>query len=1148
MKKSLWFCLGACCALTGAVCAEEVVVGAGLTHAFTNGSAQVQSDAVRVADRAVLEKSGAGTLTLQTGVFTENHPVQINVRAGAVKVVETEPLVTAYPKPTAVMEKAAFWLDAAEGGTMSLRVGTEDEVETWRDVRETGAGTTENPFAYPRAVVWTNQHLTAFPQRKAYLEKDAVYFRGYGNGCFMNWVKPNGAQATISNLRNVFIVQSAASNYGYTLGQRAGQQPYFQTGGGKLWCTHNYENMPMHASRTYVNGAEVDPFTTSYVTKSIMVMEIECLGDPQSAQCFFNDRDMQLKTTAGSELPLVNDKKVNPILGTSAQTGGGNRAGGEYVHEMLLFTNQLTAAERMAVSDWLNQKWKGTPPPASLPATTVTLATNGAFVVDGEMPAVTLKGDGLLRKEGAGALTLRSSYQPRNAATHVAVAEGTLALGYGLPFTCAAGDVITSTQQYYGPELAPPVAGDDATRLVKNGTGPITLDAIPAGVTKIQVNGGELTLADPERPQNLVAPAGPENMRVDPAATGTTFGFEEFTAENTQYVNVASNGVKYGWHAIVPPLLDGKTQDSQVFFYNTAKGSRPSWGLPTTAPEGTSVLTIKNNASAWTEIEVPQSGLYTLTFWVAARGGGYAGRQLEVLVGSAADTLTSYGTFQTLSASWMKVVFQNVRLSAGRQQFWFRSLYLNDDRCTLIDQISFVYQPEEVGVYSIPNGDFEIQAPDFVNAYSLDNTNRVPGFTVKQPDSTGVATHGNEVLGGVSGSSSFGVYGADTWRHFNLPWNRPGSRVQFMMTGNGSELTTTFTPPAGTWRFVADASVWQVTYETSDAYDLAARVTIGERTVDLGVYNLVNHKLVARTWPNAFTTDGTTPVTLTLTGSVAVNRRCGHAMIDNLKLMPVPFVGTSLLANGGFEGGTGWTFDIAPKPQLSGPNDSQTISGSRIMSYDHDAAGFYSRYFGSEWFQGNYCVVLVNEDAIYQSVTFPTGGLYRLSANMSSRCVPGQTSFGSGGNPVACYLAKDGVTNWLGRTDSLMLTNYHEYAFIARVPEAGGTYDVGFKGQIRWDGTWAGKIDRSSMLDAAQLYRIETEKPIEIPENLEIEVAPGACLKLDFDGTNEINRLVLGGVSRAGFVSLAECPHLLGTLSGRGTLFIRPKGTTILFR
>ena len=1147
MRKYMLSWLGACCALTGATRAEEVAVGAGLTHAFTNEAAQVQSDAVRVADRAVLEMSGAGTLTLQTGAFTENRPVQIDVRAGAVKVVETEPLVTAYPKPTAVMEKAAFWLDAAESGTMSLRAGTEDEVETWRDVRETGAGTTENPFAYPRAVAWTNQHLTAFPQRKAYLEKDAVYCRGYGNGCFMNWVKPNGTQATISNLRNVFIVQSAASSYGYTLGQRSGQQPYFQIGGGMLWCTHNYENMPMHASRTYVNGAEVDPFTTSYTTKSIMVMEVECLGDPQSAQCFFNDRDMQLKTTAGTELPQVDGKKINPILGTSAQTGGGNRAGGEYVHEMLLFTNQLTAVERMAVSDWLNQKWKGTLPPASLPATTVTLATNGAFVVDGEVPAVTLKGDGLLRKEGAGALTLRSSYRPRNAATHVAVAEGTLALGYGLPFTCAAGDVITSTQQYYGPELAPPVAGGDATRLVKNGTGPVTLDAIPAGVTKIQVNGGELTLADPERPQNLVAPADPEDMCVDPAATGTTFCFEEFTAENTQYVNVASNGVRYGWHAIVPPLLDGKQQESQVFFYNTAFGSRPSWGLPTSAPEGTSVLTIKNNASAWTEIEVPRSGLYTLTFWAAPRSSGYTGRQLEVLVGPDADNLTSCGAFQTSSASWAKFTFRNVPLSAGRQQFWFRSLYLNDDRCTLVDQISFVRQSDEVGVYSIPNGDFEIQAPDFVNSYSLSNTNRVPGFTVKQPDSIGIATHVNEVLGGTSGSSSFGVYGTSGWRHFNLPWNRPGSRVQFMMTGNGSELSTTFTPPAGTWRFVADASVWQVTYEASDAYNLAARVTMGERTVDLGVCSLVNHKLVARTWPNAFTTDGTTPVTLTLAGSVAVNRKCGHAMIDNLKLLPDSFAGTSLLANGGFEGGTGWTFDIAPKPPLHPETEStQTIGGSSILAYDR--GGSYTINFGSEWFEGSYCLKIVNEDTVYQRVTFPTGGLYRLSANMASRCSAGSTYLGNGLNPVACYLAKDGVTNWLGRTDSIMFTNFHEYAFIARVPEAGGTYDVGFQGQIRWDGTKAGKVDRTALVDAAQLYRIETEKPIEIPENLEIEVAPGACLKLDFDGTNEINRLVLGGVSRAGFVSLAECPHLLGTLSGRGTLFIRPKGTTIIFR
>ena len=61
-------------------------------------------------------------------------------------------------------------------------------------------------------------------------------------------------------------------------------------------------------------------------------------------------------------------------------------------------------------------------------------------------------------------------------------------------------------------------------------------------------------------------------------------------------------------------------------------------------------------------------------------------------------------------------------------------------------------------------------------------------------------------------------------------------------------------------------------------------------------------------------------------------------------------------------------------------------------------------------------------------------------------------------------------------------------------------------------------------------------------------MADGAQLTLDFDGTNEVRSLSIAGKKYVGVVSLADNPELLGTLNGRGALFIRPRGTVILFR
>ena len=107
---------------------------------------------------------------------------------------------------------------------------------------------------------------------------------------------------------------------------------------------------------------------------------------------------------------------------------------------------------------------------------------------------------------------------------------------------------------------------------------------------------------------------------------------------------------------------------------------------------------------------------------------------------------------------------------------------------------------------------------------------------------------------------------------------------------------------------------------------------------------------------------------------------------------------------------------------------------------------------------------------------------------------------------------------------------------------------MGFRGASVWSGDESARVDRTTLLDAAWLCRVESERDIGLPEHLKIEVADGARLQLDFAGTNKIDSLRIAGKSYEGLVSVETYPELFPVLAGPGTLMITPKGTMILFR
>lgn len=1123
-------------AMLGFGCLAEYIAETGEYVTETGGKEIINVDEdvvlegkVRLSSRATVEKGGAGKLTLATGNFTEQEDIAIAVAKGSVEVKATDSVLAEYAKPTEVMNKAAFWVDS----TVNLATDKEGGVDAWYDVRETKEGIDASSFKYTRAVPFLNEKLTAKPLAQSYQEKPGVYCRGYGNGCFMNWLKSDGNQAKITSIRHVFIVHGGPTSRGDILGQCKGNSPDFQRAGqNEIWATHSGENIAMHASRTYLNGVQIDPHTTVYPQNAIHVVEVQTFDQTLGAMCFFNDRDMQLKATDGQVYTNEAGQKLNPILGDTSQTAD-NRAGGEYIFEVLIFTNSLTATERLDVSNYLRQKWLDATPPGAEHKSIVSLGSGTTLQFNGESSPenLSVKGDGTLVANGPA--RLRSKIETRNDKLGFNIASGTFNLLYQIPYNATAGETVAVERTYYGEVYSVASTAGDSSTFTKTGAGTLTLDKIPEGVTKLAVESGSLILAAPEKELNIFPnPADVYAVAIPNA------DFEGLHDGGSKHYNWKDNGSTFGangaWHAIVPAQVGNA--NSGVMIFDQRLGDPPGGWNMVLQSERTTVLVLKNQASAWCEIDVEREGVYVLSFDSGPRSG-QGGRQIDIMIGPDSDNLQMIAEFQAYNNTWRKYTYGNIYLKAGKYQLWFKNLMKNDDRCNQFDNISLELVPPR-HEWLIPNGDFEDFSPPLSNGNYLDNTNKVSGFTLTQAS---ILRSIAKDTGDRSTNTTFVKVGGDYDKFTNRPWNRPGSQVQLYMADTGAKMETSFYPPAGSWRLAADVGIRKFTYHQQGNYVMKATIDFGNGEISLGAITNTSLALLKREWPVPFTSDGKTMATIVIETEIGKDQYCGQANIDNITLVSMVGHGKNLFVNPGFEESADswvkdWSRVVTPKPEKVGGTMRQPYS---------DSSNYYNRYFGIDEFEGTNCIKIVNDDSVYQTITFPEGGLYRFSANVESRCNISGMSFGNGTNPVRFYMAQGGKTNWLGVTDAEKLTNFVEKAVVFRVPEGGGTWDVGLRGTKVWGGSEDFRVDETAMVDGVQLYKIESEGTLAFPEKLEIELGAGAKLTLDFDGTNTISRLKVNGRARSGVLTAENAPDII---SGRGALLIVPRFFTITVR
>ena len=339
-------------------------------------------------------------------------------------------------KPWSVLSNAVVWLDASLPGTIDFVEGSSMNVSQWRDVRETGDGTTAHPYLYTRAVSFTNlaHHATYapdpdgwFPVYQPSVDGANAYvdFGQYSSGRMVYFKDAGGATKKIQYLRHAFVVLGTqGGHYGFIFNPGA-DSPVF--------VPNSYNNLVDCKLRPFVQS------TTGWTVLLSGVVRVDGTAvDPSAEKPNGDYQLLDIKTGKTGW-------KVEGLFSHNQLTGGnGYRQGGGRLCEIILFDRTLEEPERLRVEAYLRHKWFGAP------------VSSPSWAVGGH-GAVSLEAGGL---DMADPIAL----SVRGAATYSATTGGVARTASG------------------------------GTALVKTGDGELVVGDVAPGLAKIDVRDGTLRL------------------------------------------------------------------------------------------------------------------------------------------------------------------------------------------------------------------------------------------------------------------------------------------------------------------------------------------------------------------------------------------------------------------------------------------------------------------------------------------------------------------------------------------------------------------------------------------------------------------------------------------------------------------------------
>ena len=1096
VKQSVFATLALALAASLSASADGIFVGysESATNRVDSGTS-VQTAPIAHAGTGSLYKLGEGTWEIPENAL-KSPSLSLGVLAGSVSLAPPSANSIAVEAPTAVLNKAVLWLDA---GISATRTEVSSNgcvfVDRWSDVRDAGASTPTHLYAE------ANHALSAFsPEYMVQEGRNTIWFGGMGSNRTMNWKKSDGTQFSDRSIRHVFCVHGIDKTWGYLFGTLT-KYPYFATSYvgsnmpklGLLW---SYGGCPdIVNARTQVNGIPVNP-QNYQMEKGFQLLDVDMGRDAAWIENFFNDRN-------------------------NSNSSAGYRIGGDYICECVAFTNVLTDAERVEIEAYLMDKWQvGQEEKSHVIAVAEGASVEVPCATERSLSACVFQGKGLLRKTGNGVLNLNSKGTELSD-TAVKVEGGTVALNKTYPLALSAGDRVTANVGTNGPRVTV-TADAPAGTIVKDGNDSVVLRSVPANVTRLQVNAGEVALTQPSA-EDAIESA--DEIEI-PVPNG---GFEEWDAADKAvgYKEIPTDGTVHGWTA------PGSSSNA-AFFYRRPSGVRSvmnSWDCMAWQVEGESYFVLSRNRELYTTVDLPSAGTYELSFWAATRYAQRAqGPHLDIFLDDV-ERDVSVKVGRSIVVQDDPFFRQTHRVTVDKGGAWrlrFKGLCPSWGS-TFLDDIHLRRVPErQETCWKIPDGDFEnVTYAASSDALAMKAGNVQPGWTL----SGSVYYTARAIDSGSGDNRVHGVY------HNDSRFPAGGfSELFFLHTtaANDATATTTFCPPAGTWVLVADMAG----YRQSEGGELPwATVEIGDETLNLGT----NTAVVAGTFgtysfPKAFTVDGNQNVTLVF-GMHTVNKSANvwdnttgykaGLVVDNLRLIPGGD-GLELVQNGGFENGaTGWTKVNTGAGSSTNEKVMDTISANWTLEYC----------------EGTHYHVLAYSNFLAQAVTFPAAGHYRLSWHSHCRYDARTSTYAAQMNPDVAWIERNGVKTVIGRG----LNNaswFTQHTFDFDVPEA-GEYTFGLQGANGGSGSYAYMTQH--LIDNISIKRIGDSSAVStmLPADLRLVVAEGARVQLGFSGVNRIGSLRLGGESVIGTVSAQTHPDYF---YGTGELQIVPAATRVFLR
>lgn len=1113
------------------------------------------------------------------------------------------------PVPACLSDKAAFWMDMSEASIVSDDGG--ETISMWRDCRETAAKDV-TPTLYYATPAWTNggdgtpvsyeyKGVNPAIQTLGAAARKTLYFHGR-SGIYLR-LKKNAANATLSDVRHVFAVHNPSNWFGAVVGEaevnRRGCLLLQQDRSSyvyKMGC-----ESPLFWNRVDLNDSNDYPHSLGYQSTALSVAVDGQVVDPYA---YNPHKGWQLfdfacqDRTAGARMQSIFFQRYE-----NSAWDTGHRAGGDYLSELVVFTNQLSSAEIAAVRTYLNGKWKlpdwRDPEPrdasnylvAMSPVETVSIGASAtaqaAVAADAVSRPFCLAGDGAFVKSGDGALVVGASQTLWPYAGSFDLQGGSVFLrgGAAPAIAAVAGRTLTSADFVPGDNtIANQAAGAvkitvsadaGATEFVKAGRCQATVRDVAADVDKVTVQGGELTLgaATSVGYRSEVAvpngdfealyhcPSGDANYsrwayNLCPVPTTGSNGWYSVSSSSVYFQRVG-RGCTFADGSLVE---NAQTADGKKWSGHSA------WNLASTVGAGNQIVNIQGG-SAYTKVTLPTDGCYELTFDMSERYS-YAldpknARPVEVRFGTGVSDWQTVAYCQATERFWTNVRVFLPKATAGEHVIGFTLQSINPapDCSVYIDNVRLRFASVEPrDTYAIPNGDFERMDVTMktsggknywsVNYLSLDNV--AYGWTFSSPDSP----DGRNPLIGIVNPNIAVRCASDSYatrEGFALAGNDTHGTTALLMLSNQVSATTTFTPPAGTWRlrqrlqraFVRGNDA-KLSYIEDRQATCKASVAVGGMVTDLGQISdgafLSSARKMARyDYPTAFEADGTTPVTLTLT---TANADVG-VLVDDLELVGEGSIADrdgELVKNGGFESSTsGWQ---AYTPQWPTNQIERTYNGTAWRTYLDGTTYAY----GAMRYEGKKCYLFKNFCGLKQDIDFPAAGLYRLRFGFRSRVDDAMYADGD----FAVKLWQGAVTNQLAFINYQYQRNFAEREYLFRIP-AKGTYSLGFENYGPHNGRGVKGTESTCFIDGVSVCRVDWDVPetLSISEEAKISVADNATLNLAFTGTNVVRRVThagrsVGQMTDAGrIVNAATCPALV---SGPGTLLVKPTGMLIFLR